>query len=210
MKLIIGNKTYSSWSLRPWLLMRHFAINFDEVLVKLDMPDTRANILAYSPSGRVPVLIDGGLVIWESLAIMEYLAEKFPDKRMWPVNQRQRAIARSVANEMHAGFANLRKTMPHHLKKRLPGFDSSKVSDDIKRIKEIWTSCLEQSGGPFLFGDFTIADAMYAPVVNRFITYDVSLVGAAREYAARVRELPAHQEWIDGAMKEDFIAPMHD
>ncbi len=168
MKLVIGNKRLSSWSLRPWLVMKHFGISFEEILIPLDQPDTTANILKYSPTARVPVLIDGDLHIWDSFAIAEYLHEKYPEKNLWPSNSSQRAMARSVSAEMHSGFSDLRQHLSHDLQKNFKEYDWSKADADIKRVKEIWTGCLKESGGPYLFGSFTIADAMYAPVANRF------------------------------------------
>lgn len=210
MVLIIGNKTFSSWSLRPWVLMKHFNIPFEERLIKLDLATTKDEIAKYSPSGKVPALIDGSVTVWESMAIAEYLNEKYPQKFMWPKDREARALARSVSSEMHSSFSTMRALMSHNLKKVIPGFDSMAARADIDRVKAIWSECLERSGGPFLFGEFSIADAMYAPVVNRFVTYDVKLDGVLKAYAARIRELPAHREWIDGAMAEDFTAPGHD
>lgn len=209
MMLIIGNKRYSSWSLRPWLLMTHFQIPFQEKLIPLDQPQTAQEIAKFSPSGRVPALVDGGLVVWESLAIMEYLNDKFPDKKMWPQDLQKRAWARSVSNEMHAGFSNMRNHMPHDLHKKLNSFDAAKAQEDIQRIKRIWTQCLDLSGGPFLFGEFSIADAMYAPVVNRFISYGIPAEGWVQKYIQTLRELPAHRQWIEAAMAEKLEMPRY-
>jgi glutathione S-transferase len=209
MKLVIGNKRLSSWSLRPWVLMRHFDIPFEEVLIPLDQPETKSAILKYSPSGKVPALMDGEIVIFESLAIMEYLNEKFPQKRMWPSNTKDRALARSYSNEMHAGFGKMRELLSHDLQKELAHFDSSGAAVDIARVKQIWTSCLEDSDGPYLFGDFSIADAMFAPVVNRFVSYAVATEGLVKDYVKTMRSLPAHAEWIAAALKEKFSAPLH-
>lgn len=203
MKLIIGNKRLSSWSLRPWLLLTHFEIPFEEILIKLDEPDTRANITRYSPSGKVPALIDGDLTLWESLAIAEYLAEKYPRKKMWPADIKERALARAVSTEMAASFTTMRSHMPHDLKKELKDFDSSKAATDIARVQQIWHMCLERSKGPYLFGAFSIADAMYAPVVNRFISYGVKVTDTlCSEYMRTMRELPAHRRWIEQALIE--------
>lgn len=210
MTLIIGNKTYSSWSLRPWVLMRHFDIPFQEVLIKLDLPTTRQEILKFSPSAKVPSLTDGSICVWESMSICEYLNEKYPEKKMWPQDVAARARARSISNEMHAGFTTLRNHMSHHLKKEFKGFDWSPAKADIERIKQIWNECLAASRGPFLFGGFSIADAMYAPVVNRFITYGVPIESSLAGYVKAIRELPAHKDWIEGALQEDFIAPLHE
>lgn len=210
LKLIIGNKTYSSWSLRPWLLLKHFMIPFEEKLIKLDLPTTNQEILKYSPSGKVPVLIDGDLILWESMAIMEYLNEKFPKKQMYPADAKQRAVARVIANEMHSGFSQLRQHLSYHCKKRYQNFDFSSAQLDIDRIKQIWTECLAKSGGPFLFGTFSIADAMYAPVVGRFETYGVPLEGILRRYSDAIMLLPTMKEWYEGAQQEDFIAVDHE
>jgi len=210
MKLVIGNKTYSSWSLRPWLLMKHFSIPFEEILIKLDQPGTTSEILKYSPSGRVPALIDGDLIVWESLAIMEYLNEKFPDRGMYPEKIEPRAIARSMSNEMHAGFNRLREHLSFHAKKRLSEFDYSPAQKDILRIQQLWSHSLKLTGGPFLCGEFGIVDAMYAPVVGRFQTYGVPLQGALAKYAERILSLPAMREWYIGAAHEDFIAADHE
>lgn len=210
MKLVVGNKTYSTWSLRPWLVMKHFEIPFEEILVPLDQPETHAQILKYSPSGRVPALLVEGHVIWDSLAIIEFLNDRFPERQMYPRDLMQRARARSMANEMHSGFQTLRNLMSFHAKKRFPGFDAGPAAADIARVKELWTESLQLSKGPFLFGDFGIVDAMYAPVVGRFQTYDVSLAGPLKEYSERILNLPAMQEWYAGARAEDFVAPRYE
>lgn len=210
MQLIIGNKTYSSWSLRPWLLMRHFQIPFKEILIKLDMEDTTTNIRKYSAASRVPVLQDGDLVLWESLAIMEYLNERFPEKRMYPADPKLRALARAYANEMHAGFGPLRQHLSFHAKRRLTNFDSSVAKGDIERIQSIFGECLKRSGGPFLFGEFSLVDAMYAPVVGRFQTYGVPVNDMSRGYCERVLGLPAMRDWYAGAEAEDFVAKDHE
>lgn len=211
MILVIGNKRYSSWSLRPWLLMKHFEIPFQEKLIALDQPQTRTEILKVSPSGKVPALVDGAVTIWESLAIMEYLNEKFPDKNMWPVQKEKRAMARCISNEMHGGFLTMRNHMPHDLKSHFPRFDVSPAQADVDRVQEVWTKCLQDSGGPFLFGEFSIADAMYAPVVNRFITYDVKMQSPdVNAYLQRIRNLPAHQQWIQEALSEELRMPRYE
>lgn len=209
MILVIGNKRLSSWSLRPWLLMKHFGIPFEEKLILLDQPETREEIMKYSEAAKVPVLVDGGIHIWESMAIAEYLNEKFPEKKMWPQDTAARAWARSISNEMHSGFATMRNIMSHDLQKHFAGFDYSKAADDVARIQKIWADCLQSSKGPFLFGDFSITDAMFAPVVNRFITYDVKTEGAVQDYVITMRNLPAHQEWIQSGLQETFEAKFH-
>ena len=210
MKLIIGNKTYSSWSLRPWLLMSYFELKFEEVLVRLDQPGTQAEILKFSPSGKVPALIDGEIKIWDSLAIMEYLNEKFPEKKMYPEDQAVRALARSVTSEMHSGFPGLRQHLSFHVKRKYDYFDVAPALTDIRRIRTIWSECLTRSGGPFLFGKFSIADAMFAPVVCRFNTYGVANSGVIRDYCESIMNLPALQQWYLDAQNEDFIAAEHE
>ena len=194
MLLVIGNKNYSSWSLRPWLAMKQLGIAFDEVRIPLSTPETKQQILEYSPAGKVPVLHDGSTVVWESLAILEYLAEAHP--RLWPSNRADRSKARTVATEMHAGFAALRHYMPMNVRKRYPGRGRRpEVLADIERIRRIW----HEARGPFLFGEFTAADAMYAPVVLRFRTYEVDV---NRKYMDAMLALPALKEWIEAAERE--------
>ena len=202
--LVIGNKNTSSWSLRPWIALRHFGIPFEEAHVRLRQPDTREQCLAHSPSGKVPVLKDGHFLIWDSLAIMEYLADSFPDPGLWPEHRQVRARARSVSAEMHAGFADLRRDMPmdiannHDMPALTEGLDR-----DIRRVLEIWEDCVDAaSGGPFLFGSFTIADAMFAPVVTRFLTYGTTVPPRVKQYMDSVMALPAMQSWIEGARGE--------
>lgn len=209
MLLVIGNKRYSSWSLRPWLLMKQFEIPFDEKLIPLDQPSTTAEILKVSASGRVPALVLGDLTIWDSLAIAEYLNEKYPEKKMWPEDPAQRAFARSISCEMHSGFQKMREHLSHDLQKELKSFDFSPAADDIRRVKEIWTQCLKKSGGPFLFGHFTIADAMYAPVVNRFLSYGVPIEKEIAGYVDAIRTLPAHADWIRSAKAEKLEMPRY-
>jgi glutathione S-transferase len=202
--LVIGNKNYSSWSLRPWLAMKQAGLDFAEVRIPLDTPTTDQEIRRYSPSGRVPVLRQGNLTVWESLAICEYIAECFAPK-LWPEDTVARALARSVSAEMHAGFVNLRETMPMDCRARHPGFEANpRVQADIARITAIWHECRHNfgSGGDLLFGHFTIADAMFAPVVSRFVTYDVKLDSVAQAYAEAVWALPAMQEWLAAAGSE--------
>nr|WP_315596493.1 glutathione S-transferase family protein [uncultured Cupriavidus sp.] len=209
MKLVIGNKNYSSWSLRPWLLLRHAGIAFEEIPLRLFTKAFDAEIARYSPAGKVPALIDGDVTVWDSLAISEYVAERFPAKHLWPADAAARAVARSVCAEMHAGFGNLRSQMPMNSTAVLPGIGwSVAVQRDIDRIAAIWTDLRTRHGakGPFLFGEFTIADAFYAPVVSRFATYGVHLPEAAKAYADFILSLPAMQEWVAGAREErDFV-----
>lgn len=209
MKLIIGNKTVSSWSLRPWILLKHFNIPFDEILVKLDLPNTTSEIKKYSPTGKVPALIDGHIAIWESVAIMEYLNEKYPDKKMYPQNAIDRALARSLCMEMHAGFGKMRERLSFNIKKSYTNFDVGDAASDIERVKALWNEFLERSGGPFLFKEFSIVDAMYAPVVGRFHTYGIPTSGNVKAYCESVMELPAMKCWYEEALAEDFEAALH-
>jgi glutathione S-transferase len=205
--LVIGNKNYSSWSFRPWIALKVAGIPFEEKLVPLHQPDTKSAILQYSPAGRVPVLIDGEATVWESLAILDYLGDRFPDRKLWPSEPKALAQARSVATEMHGGFAPLRNHYPMNMrrppKKREEPAD---VTANVKRIDEIWTDCRQRfgSGGPFLFGAFGAADAMYAPVVSRFVTYELEASPQSRAYIAAVTALPAWAEWRDAGIKEPW------
>lgn len=204
MKLIVGNKNYSSWSLRPWLALSHIGVPFEEVLVPLYEPGSKEKILRYSPSGRVPALVVGDLVIWDSLAICEWLAESFPDAKLWPADARARAVARSVSAEMHAGFAALRRELSMDLRARIEKTWSNEAEADIRRIERIWENCRASYGasGPFLFGEFSIADCMYAPVVGRFFTYGVSLSPTAKAYMDTVWALAPMQAWLEAAKIE--------
>jgi glutathione S-transferase len=211
MKLIIGDKKYSSWSMRPWVLMKHFGIPFEEVMVWLREADTNARILQYSPSGKVPCLVtDEGEPVWDSLAIFETLAERYPQHALWPRDAAARATARSICAEMHGGFLDMRSTMSMHIGAVRPGKGATPGAlADVARVDAIWRDCLGRHGGPFLFGEFGIADAMYAPVVMRFHTYAPQLSDAARAYAARVTAVPAVAAWIDDAKREThFIAEL--
>jgi len=206
--LVIGNKNYSSWSLRPWLVLTQTGIPFREEVLFLDTPAGDEALAVASPSGRVPVLRDGGLVVWESLAICEYLAERYPHKGLWPADPAARAVARAVASEMHAGFAALREHMTMNVRRRFPGRGRTpKVSRDISRIQNLWRDCQTRFGkkGSFLFGDFSIADAMYAPVCLRFVTYAVDLEADSAAYVAKVSSLPAMRKWIDAAAVEPAV-----
>jgi glutathione S-transferase len=203
MLLVIGNKNYSSWSLRPWLAMKVLGLAFDEKRIPLYGPAAKGEILKHSPSGKVPCLVDGSLVVWDSLAILEYLAER--RAQLWPADAAERARARSISAEMHSGFANLRNHMGMNVRKRYPGRGRTpEVLEEIKRIDAIWS----QAKGPFLFGAFGAADAMYAPVVLRFRTYAVRV--SNREYAEAMLELPAMREWIEAAEREPETIPQFD
>lgn len=206
--LVIGNKNYSSWSLRPWLALKQTGARFEEVVIPLDMPETKASIARYSPTGRVPVLLHQGLALWESIAICEYLAEQFPDRGLWPADPRARAVARAVSAEMHAGFTALRQNHPMRVRSvDAPAPVKPEVEADLKRLSELWSDCRRRfgQGGPFLFGSFCIADAMFAPVVCRLRTYSLALTGAAGEYADAVWEHPHLQEWAAAARLEPWV-----
>jgi glutathione S-transferase len=206
--LVIGNKNYSSWSFRPWLAMKVAGIAFDETVISLEAKDFKARVMALSGAGKVPVLIDGEIRVWESLAILEYLAEKFPAAALWPKDEGARAHARAVAAEMHAGFVPLRRLLPMNVWRPVKARaldDGSKT--DVARIDTIWRDCRVRFGaaGPFLFGAFGAADAMYAPVIWRFHTYAVEVSDAAREYMRAMMTLPAWSEWRDAARREPWV-----
>jgi glutathione S-transferase len=208
--LVIGNKNYSSWSLRPWLAMKQVGVAFNETSIVLNRPDSTEKILRYSPSGRVPCLIDGELTVFDSLAICEYISEKLTEKEhsgsLWPRDAKARARARSVTSEMHSGFVALRTHMPMDIRSRKSdqgkaALERSDVAADVARIQSVWSECLEQ-GGPMLFGSFSIADAFYAPVVTRFTTYGVKLSPLLAAYSENILALPAMQQWIAAAKAE--------
>jgi len=210
MKLIIGNKNYSSWSLRPWIAMTMAGIAFEEEVIPLYEPGSPERVRRYSPAGKVPVLIDGDLRVWESLAILEYLAERFPQAGLWPDEVAARAHARVVASEMHAGFAALRRACPMNfwLPPR-PRPLSDEARADVRRIEALWADCRarfgQDGGGPFLFGRFGAADAMYAPVVARFFNYDVAVSDVTRAYMDAVMATPAWRAWRAAALQEPWV-----
>ncbi|NMF98352.1 glutathione S-transferase family protein [Aromatoleum toluolicum] len=215
MKLIIGNKNYSSWSLRAWLAARAAGQLFEEIRIPLFIEGSRERILQHSPSGKVPCLIDHGLTVWDSLAICEYLAEKSPG--LWPADPAARAFARAISAEMHSGFPDLRQNMTMSIRKDYAGKGHTPAVDaNIARIEAIWNDCRARFGamanpaGPYLFGAFTIADAMYAPVCFRFKTYDVKPAGAAGEYLATMLAHPAMKEWEAAALVETESIPCED
>lgn len=213
LRLVIANPNYSSWSLRPWLILQHHKIPFEVLRIPILPTETFGERIGrYSPARKVPVLIDDGLVIWESLAIAEYLAERFPHLQLWPAESAPRAHARAVSAEMHAGFAKLREHMTLNCRRQLPGRGRGiGVAEEIARVCDIWRDCRARySGGDFLFGPFTIADAMFAPVVLRFRTYDVALDPVCRRYADAVVALPAIQAWLDMAHAEPEVVPRYE
>lgn len=207
--LVIGNKNYSSWSMRPWLAMKASDIAFEEVLIPLYTGDAdKQRLLGLSTSGKVPALIDGDLTIWDSLAIVEYLAERFPQARLWPVDRASRAHARSISAEMHSGFAALRNECGMNLHRPVgakPLSDAARA--DIARVQQIWSECRDRHGkaGPFLFGAFCGADAMYAPVVHRFRTYAIGVNPSVRDYMDAMASLPAFEEWTSAALAETLV-----
>jgi glutathione S-transferase len=209
--VVVGNKNYSSWSLRGWLAAR-LALDpgghaLEEVVIPLDQPQTRSLIAAHSPSGKVPLLRHRDLAVWDSLAIGEYLAERFPAAGLWPADPTARAVARSVVCEMHSGFASLRAELPMDMRNRAPASPSSRTLAEIARIQEIWNDCRRRFGdeGGFLFGAPGLADAFYAPVVSRFVTYGIPLDGAAAAYAETVQGWAPYREWLAAAEVEPWV-----
>ena len=216
LKLFVGSKNYSSWSMRPWVLLKQAQIPFESVLLPFDSFEPgsafKQAITAVSPVGKVPVLLDGDLAIWDTLAIAEYVAEAYPDKQLWPRDRQARARARSVCAEMHAGFGALRNDCPMNIEAKLPEFgalawrDKPALRADVARIVAMWGDLLAHSGGPMLFGDFSVADAYFAPVCMRLATYALPVPGDITAYVERVRALPGVRAWIDDALAEqDFI-----
>ena len=208
--LVIGNKNYSSWSFRPWIAMKVAGIAFDEVVISLNAPDFKPRLSKISGTGKVPALVDGDVQVWESLAILEYLAEKFPAAKLWPADAAARAHARAIASEMHAGFLPLRRAVPMNLWRPVQSRElNAEAKANVQRIDAMWTDCRTRfgKGGPFLFGTFGAADAMYAPVVARFHTYDIAVGDAARAYMKAVMALPAWAEWTTAALKEPWVLP---
>ena len=206
--LVIGNKNYSSWSLRSWLAMKVLGVDFDEVRIPLYQPESKAALLRYSPAGKVPCLLDGSIRVWDSLAILEYLAETH--RELWPEAPAARALARSICAEMHSGFPNLRHHMSMNIRRRHPEKGRTPESlAEARRVIDMWGDCRERFGaaGPFLFGRFCAPDAMYAPVVLRFRTYEVELPPVCRAYADAILALPAMREWIAAAERETELLP---
>jgi glutathione S-transferase len=206
--LVLGNKAYSSWSLRPWIALKQAGIAFDEIMVPIGIEKAGDEIRKHSPAGKVPILKDGDLTVWDSLAILEYVAEKFPDAGIWPKDSKTRALARSISAEMHSGFAPLRNLCNMNTRKHYPDFAlTPDVEADIRRIDQIWTEtrAAHGEGGPFLFGAWTGADAMYAPVASRFRTYDVKPSKAGQDYVDAVLALPAMREWYAAGAAEAVV-----
>ncbi len=212
MQLVIGNKNYSSWSFRPWIAMTALAIPFEEILVPfgspLGNPEFKERLKAYTPAGLVPVLIDGDTQVWETLAILEYLADKFPDKGLWPRDMKLRAQARTLSSEMHAGFGPLRGECPMNIRRPVRTRELSAAAQaNVARIDTMWTDCRARHGGPFLFGKFCAADAMYAPVVARLNTYGIKVGREALGYMEAMMALPAWGQWRAAALQETWIVP---
>lgn len=217
MKLVIGNKNYSSWSMRPWVLMKQAGIPFEEVMLRFDAftPESafKQRLAGLTPAGRVPVLIaDDGFAVWDTLAIAETLAERFPEKKLWPADAKARARARSVCAEMHSGFGALRSHFPMNIEAKLPEIGAKVMAEqpgvraDLARLVAMWSELLNEHGGPLLFGEFGIADAFYAPVVMRLTTYAPPLPDDIRAYMARVQALPGVAAWVADALAEkDFL-----
>ena len=216
LKLYIGNKNYSSWSMRPWVLLKQAGIPFEEIMVRFDSFDANSRfktaVNALTPTGKVPALVDGDLVVWDTLAIAEYVAEQFPDKALWPRDKAARARARSVCAEMHAGFTGLRSNCPMNIEASLTDTgaliwrDKPAVRADVARLVAMWQELLNTYGGPMLFGEFTVADAYFAPVCMRLTTYGLPVPPDVAAYVARVRALPGVAAWVEGALAEkDFL-----
>ncbi len=205
-RLFIANKKYSSWSLRPWILLKVKAIKFEEQLVPLDFETGNQRYKDFNPAGKVPALLHGELAVWDSLAIMEYVAELFPEKNLWPKGSKARAHARSIVAEMHSGFMDLRNECPMNMCRQPSKIAvSDGVIKDIQRVEAIWTDCLEKYQGPFLFGEFSIADAMYAPVVNRLYAYDFDCKLSSKIYCDTIKSLDAWQSWQRDADEEPWV-----
>jgi glutathione S-transferase len=216
LQLYIGNKNYSSWSMRPWVLLRQAGIPFEEVMVRFDSFDAQSQfkttLHGLCPTGKVPLLVDGDLAVWDTLAIAEYVAEQFPDKQLWPTDKAARARARSVCAEMHSGFTALRSHCPMNIEASLPEVgallwrDQAAVRADVQRLEAMWTGLLAQHGGPLLFGEFSVADAYFAPVCMRLASYALPLSPTVAAYVQRVQALPAVAQWMQEARAEaDFL-----
>lgn len=216
LKLLIGNKNYSSWSMRPWVLLTQAGIPFEEVMVRFDSFDVdssfKKTLQDATPTGKVPLLVDGDLTVWDTLAIAEYIAEQFPDKQLWPTDKAARARARSICAEMHSGYTGLRNICPMNIEADLADTgaliwrDKPMVRAEVQRLVEMWSALLQEHGGPMLFGRFTIADAYYAPVCMRLKTYALPVPAAIAAYVDRVCALPGAEAWITQALAEkDFL-----
>lgn len=206
--LYIGNKNYSSWSFRPWIALEGCGIDFEEVLIPFDFPAGNPNIREVSPTGKVPMLVHGDFKVWESFAIIEYVAELFPDAGLLPRDRQARALARSYSMEMLSGFSALRNACPMNMRRPVGGLDRpEEVMKDVARIETIWREARSRSGGPFLFGTFSGTDAMFAPVVSRLERYDVAVSADTKDYMAVMKALPAWKKWEEAALKETWLVP---
>jgi glutathione S-transferase len=217
LSLVIANKVYSSWSMRPWLVLRHFDIPFDEVVIPMDQPTSKADMLSHAPTGKCPSLHDGDIAVWDSLAIIEYLAERYPDRAIWPRDPAARAVARSLSAEMHSGFLPLRRNLPMNMRRRpaklsLPAEAQAGVDADVARIEAGWADARRRFGrdGSFLFGAFSAADAMFAPVVNRLAAYDAAVRTETRAYMEAIMALQAWRDWEAEAEAEGWHLPRID
>ncbi|MFK7903176.1 MAG: glutathione S-transferase family protein [Nitratireductor sp.] len=206
MKLYIGNKKYSSWSFRPWIALTAKNIEFEEILIPFDNDGKNPKFGDFSPTSKVPTLVDEELNVWESLAILEYLADRFPQHGFWPTDINARAHARAISNEMHGGFFGIRGECPMNMARKVEALEvGDSVKKDVKRIEAIWEECLDTFGGPFLFGEFCNADAMYAPVVNRIEKYELSNHAAVKTYTKAMKALPAYKAWEEAGINEPWI-----
>lgn len=208
--LVIGNKNYCSWPMRPWLAMKQFGIEFNEIRIPIYTPESEQQIRQYSPTGKRPVLIEDQLNIWDSLAICEYLAERFPNFHWWPLERTERALARSICAEMHSGFSHLRQQMPFNCRAKLPGKGMTpEVAKDIDRMTTIWRDCRQNFAGrgQMLFGEFTIVDAMFAAEVLRLNTYEVEVNYESQDYMKAILALSSVQEWLEDANSEVEVVP---
>jgi glutathione S-transferase len=206
LQIVIGSKNYSSWSLRPWLALAHHNVTFEEIFIPLDQPETREHILRHSPAGKVPILIDGVAKIWESIAILVYLGDKFPEFGLWPKDAEARAHALSISSEMHAGFVNLRRACPMNLRRKQKIALTAEVKADVQRITKMWNEARKKygKGGDFLFGGFSAADCMYAPVATRIRSYEIPVDKVSAAYVDAIYALPAFRKWYDAAMTEPW------
>lgn len=205
MELVIGNKNYSSWSLRPWLLLSHFDIPFDEIKILLFEENTHQRLAEYSPTFKVPVLIDDDLTVWDSLAICEYISEFYLDNKGWPEKAQDRAICRSYCAEMHSAFASLRGDLPMNCRATRRTHLSEGTLKDIHRIDGMWQDALNRHDGNWLFGEFSIADCMFAPVASRFATYGIEVSDTSQQYIDRILTLPSMQRWYEAALTEKEV-----
>ncbi|MDB9528850.1 glutathione S-transferase family protein [Oscillatoria sp. CS-180] len=213
LKLIIGNKNYSSWSLRAWLFLKQSNVDFEEIRLALFTEQWETEIKRYTPAGKVPVLLDGDIAVWDSLAIMEYVRENYSDIVGWPGDRVAQAHARSIATEMHSGFMAIREELPQNLRlcqQRSRDDFSSTTRSEIERVETLWQDCFQRYGGPWLCGDFSIADVMYAPVALRFVTYGIELIPEAQQFVTLVQELDAIQDWTQDAVAEEETLPFID